>query len=60
MPTVFVRKTARGGRPKAAEPGLRVSTWIKTTEYDRLVKRANAGERSVSSLVRLFIKMELR
>lgn len=40
------------GRPKAAEQGVSVMTWVKASEYDRLVKIANQREATVSSTVR--------
>ena len=52
MEVIIRRRPNRGGRPKAAEPGLRLSTWIRTTDYDRLVKLARLREQSLSALVR--------
>lgn len=42
----------RRGRPRAEQQSLRVSAWIPTHEYDRLVKTANRRDQSVSALVR--------
>ena len=50
------------GRPKADEPGMNVSSWVRPSEYDRLVKMANQQDPpvSVSALVRSLLKLKIR
>jgi hypothetical protein len=40
------------GRPKADEPGVRVSTWLKESTFDQLAKYARQHDRSLSALLR--------
>ena len=40
------------GRPKSADPGSAVCTWLRGTEHDRLIQAANSRQMSVSSFVR--------
>jgi hypothetical protein len=47
------------GRPKATEPGASLSTWLRASEYDRLVKLANQRDTSVSALARTLIVRRL-
>lgn len=52
---------ARGpGRPRAAEPGSRLTTWIPGTTHDRLIALANRRGESVSALVRQLLILRLR
>ena len=44
------------GRPKADEPGVRVSTWVPESTYDTLTKYALRHDRSLSSLLRESLK----
>ena len=44
------------GRPRVSEPGTSLCTWIPASEYDRLLKLANARGQSVSALVREWLK----
>jgi hypothetical protein len=44
------------GRPPNPEPGSRVTTWIATSEHDRLVALAKARDQSISALVRTLIR----
>jgi len=48
------------GRPKVDEPGARLSTYVRTSDYDRLVRLALKQDRSVSALVRDLLKLKLR
>lgn len=41
----------KGGRPRAPEPGIRVSTWITESHFDRLNRLANLHDLSVSKFV---------
>lgn len=50
----------RGGRPKAPEPGARVTTWVRSAEYDRLLRLAKAREQSLSGVVRDLLKLSRR
>jgi len=47
------------GRPKAKEPSTPVMSWVKTSQYDRLVQLANQRDTSVSRLVSDLIKLRL-
>jgi hypothetical protein len=44
------------GRPRSAEPGSAVTTWLPASEHDRLVKLAQHRGESVSSVVRLLLQ----
>jgi hypothetical protein len=48
------------GRPKASEPGSRVTTWLSETEHDQMVSRAKVAGTSVSALVRIALKQHLK
>lgn len=52
------RDRRRPGRPRA-EPGTRVSTYVRTVDYDRLVKVALKHDRSVSAVVRELLRLKL-
>lgn len=45
----------RPGRPKTAEPGSSVSTWLKPNEHDALIRLARQREVSVSAVARALI-----
>lgn len=47
------------GRPKVSEPSTPVSAWVKTSQYDKLVRLANQRDTTVSQLVRDLIKLRL-
>ena len=47
---------SKGGRPVGDEPGTTLSTWIPSSEYDRLTKIAAAKGVSVSQLAREWLK----
>jgi len=49
----------KGGRPRAAEPGAVVSTWVAVSEYDRVIRLARKHDMSVSTLVRSLLKLRL-
>jgi hypothetical protein len=42
----------RRGRPRVNEPGSSVTTWLRTSDHDRLSALSRAKSRSISSLVR--------
>jgi hypothetical protein len=44
------------GRPRVEEPGSSVSTWLRRSEHDQLIRRAQQQETTVSSLVRQLLK----
>ena len=48
------------GRPRAEEPGVPVATWLRTGEYDRLIRQAQAQEQTVSALIRDLLRLKLR
>jgi hypothetical protein len=47
------------GRPPAAEPGTNVHTWLRESEYDRLIACARRQRISVSSYVRRLVILRL-
>lgn len=47
------------GRPKA-EPGTVLSTYVRTADYDRLVRVALKQDRSVAALVRDLLQLKLK
>jgi hypothetical protein len=49
----------RRGRPPAKEQGAALTTWVRISEYEKLVRLANRKETSVSSLVRSLLLMKL-
>jgi hypothetical protein len=49
----------KGGRPRVDEPGTRLSTYIRNSDYDRLVRLALKHDRTVSALVRDLLKLKL-
>jgi hypothetical protein len=49
----------RRGRPRSAERGVNVSTWLKESEYDRLIRVAAHRREPVSSLVRSLLILRL-
>jgi len=52
---------SKRGRPRAAVPGITVSTWLRTTEYDRLLRQAQRRDESLSAMLRrLLIKRRAR
>lgn len=48
------------GRPRVEEPGTRLSTYVRNSDYDRLVKLAFKNDRTVSAIVRDLLKLKLR
>lgn len=50
----------RGGRPRAADPGTTVTTWVRSADYDRLLRLAKARDQSISSLVRDLLKLRVK
>jgi hypothetical protein len=44
------------GRPPVEEPGSSVSTWLRRSEHDQLIRLAQQQETTVSSLVRQLLK----
>lgn len=48
------------GRPRAEEPGSSVTTWLRQSEHDRLIKMANKHETTISALVRSLLILKLR
>jgi hypothetical protein len=54
-----LKTVPRRGRPRAAEPGVSVKTWLRQSEYDRLIRAASARREPVSSLVRSLLILRL-
>jgi hypothetical protein len=53
-------KASKGGRPRVADPGVPVATWLRPADYDKLIKTANAHETTVSDLVRTWLHLKLK
>ena len=49
----------RRGRPRAVEPGYSVKTWLRESEYDRLIRAAAKRRQPVSALVRSLLILRL-
>lgn len=49
----------RRGRPRVPEPGVSVKTWLRVSEYDRLIALANSRQMNVSTLVRFLLLIDL-
>jgi len=49
-----------GGRPRAAEPGVVISTWVAASDYDRLIRLAYKHGVSISSVVHTRLRRALR
>jgi hypothetical protein len=49
----------RRGRPRSTDPGVSVKTWLRASEYDRLIKAAAERREPVSSLVRSLLILRL-
>jgi hypothetical protein len=47
------------GRPPVEEKGTSVSTWLRPSEHDKLIKLAHKHETSISSLVRQLLTLRL-
>jgi len=48
-----------GGRPKSAEPLVPVTTWVKPSEYDKLCRIAQRGDKKLSAVVRSLLILRL-
>jgi len=48
------------GRPRVEEPRTTVTTYIRTADYDRLLRLALKQEQSLSGLVRDLLKLKIR
>ena len=48
------------GRPRERDPGANVSSWMRSQEYDKLVKAAKAHDVTVSALVRAWLRLQLK
>jgi len=48
-----------GGRPRAIDPGSRLSAWVRERDHDRLVRIAKRNDQSVSSLVRQLLALKI-
>jgi hypothetical protein len=49
----------RRGRPRSAEPGVSVKTWLRESEYDKLIRLAAHRREPVSSVVRSLLILRL-
>lgn len=48
------------GRPRMAEPGAKLTTYVRASDYDRLVRLANHADKSLSGLIRDLLRLKLR
>lgn len=46
------------GRPRV-EPGAKVTTYVRASDYDRLLRLANSHDRTLSGLIRDLLKLKL-
>ena len=51
---------AKGGRPRADEPGTTVCAWVKASEHDKLIALANRRGESVSELVASLVRQVVK
>lgn len=49
----------RRGRPRAQEPGYSVKTWLRGSDYDRIIKLAAERREPISSVVRDLLILRL-
>jgi hypothetical protein len=50
----------KGGRPRVAEQGVPIGTWLKPADYDQIAKAAKAQEMTISALVRSWLRLKLK
>lgn len=50
----------KGGRPRVAEPGVPVGTWLPSRDYDKIAKAAKAHDVTISALVRSWLRLKLK
>jgi hypothetical protein len=50
---------AKRGRPRAADPGSAVMTWMRASEYDQVITLARKQGITVSRLMRQLVKASL-
>lgn len=48
------------GRPRAEEPHTSLSVWMKSRDYDRIVKLAQQQEKSLSAAARDLLIVRLK
>ncbi len=54
-----MKPPSRGpGRPKSDEPSISVSTWLKSSEHQRIVQLAHQRHESVSSVLRDILSLK--
>jgi hypothetical protein len=49
----------RGGRPRVDERGERLSTYLRVSDHDAIVRLALKSDRSVSAVVRTILRRHL-
>lgn len=49
----------RRGRPRSTDPGVSVKTWLRQSEYDRLIRAAAHRRQPISRLVRSLLVVRL-
>jgi hypothetical protein len=47
------------GRARATEPGETLTTYVRRSDYDRLVRQATDQRKSLASLVRDLLRLKL-
>ena len=53
-------KPSKGGRPRVAEPGVPVGSWLPAADYDKIAKAAKAHDVTISALVRTWLRLKLK
>jgi hypothetical protein len=47
------------GRPRVAEPGATLTTYVRSSDYDRLLRLATLQRKSLASLVRDLLRLKI-
>jgi hypothetical protein len=53
-------KKNKGGRPRAETPGVKVTTWLRAPDYDRLYTLAKRDDKSLSGAMRDLLRLRLK
>ena len=53
-------KRRRPGRPRVEVSGTKLSTYVRTPDYDRIVRLALKEDRTVSAIVRDLLRLNLK
>jgi hypothetical protein len=54
-------RKSKAGRPRSETPGVRVTTWMREPDYDRLLRLAKSrDDNSISGAMRDLLKLRLK